>query len=97
MGLKKKRDFINILVNIQLYPYQVTPPVKIMPRPFFYERGITCDKVPLAKMITVKDVIVISHSYRGFFNSKWRYLQRTLNCIPNGYSVIHPKYSCYSV
>ena len=39
--------------------------MKIMPRPFFYERGIacgtTCDKVLMAKMITVKELI--SHSY----------------------------------
>ena len=39
--------------------------------PIFHERGIacgtTCNKVPLAKMITVKDLIIISHSYRFFF------------------------------
>ena len=65
-------------VNIRLCPHQVAPPVKIMPRPFFHERGIacgtTCDKVPMAKMITVKDLIIISHSYCFFFNSKWRYV-----------------------
>ena len=45
--------------------------MKIMPRPFFHERGIacgtTCDKVPMAKMITVNDIIKISHSYTLFF------------------------------
>ena len=59
------------LVNIQLCPHQVAPPVQIMPRPFFHERGIargtTCDKVPKAKMDTVKDLIIISHSYNFFF------------------------------
>ena len=58
------------LINIQLCPHQVAPPVKIMPRPFFHERGIacgtTCDKVPMAKMITVKDLSIISHSYKLF-------------------------------
>ena len=58
------------LVNFQLCPHQVAPPVKIMPRPFFHERGIacgtTCDKVPKSKMITKKDLIIISHSYRFF-------------------------------
>ena len=38
--------------------------------PIFYERGIacctTCDKVPMAKMITVNDLIIISHSYCFF-------------------------------
>ena len=51
------------------------PPVKIGPRPFFYERGIacgtTCDKVPKAKMDTLKDLIIISHSYSFIFNEKW--------------------------
>ena len=73
-GTQRKCDFIIFLVNIQLCPYQVAPPVKIMPCPFFHELGIalgiTCDKVPMAKMITVKDLIIISHSYR-FFNEKW--------------------------
>ena len=59
------------LVNIQLFPHQVAPPVKIMPRPFFHERGIacgiTCGKVPMAKMITVKNLIMIS---RAFFKNK---------------------------
>ena len=63
------------LVNIQLCPHQVAPPVKIMPRPFFYERGIacgtTCGKVPKAKMDTLKDLIIISHSYCFIFNEKW--------------------------
>ena len=66
MGLKRKRDFLIILLNIQLCPHQVVPPVQIMPRPFFHERGIacstTCGKVPMAKRITVKDLIIISHS-----------------------------------
>ena len=51
------------------------PPVKIMPCPFFHERGIacgtTCDKVPVAKMITVNDIIKISHSNKFFFYEKW--------------------------
>ena len=59
------------IVNFQLCPHQVAPPVKIMPRPFFHERGIacgtTCDKVPIAKMDTVKVIIKISHSYKFFF------------------------------
>ena len=58
-------------VNIQLCPHQVAPPVQIMPRPFFHERGIacgtTCGKVPKAKMITKKDLIIISHSYKFLF------------------------------
>ena len=58
------------LVNFQLCPHSVAPPVKIMPRPFFHERGIacgtTCDKVPMAKMITMKALIIISHPYRFF-------------------------------
>ena len=49
----------------------MAPPVKIMPRPFFHERGIacgtTCDKVPMAEMITVNDIIKISHSYKFVF------------------------------
>ena len=40
--------------------------------------GIPCDKVPMAKMITVKDLIIISHSYRVFLQTKSRYLQRPL-------------------
>ena len=42
-----------------------------MPRPFFHERGIacgtTCDKLPMAKMDTVKVIIKISHLYKFFF------------------------------
>ena len=61
MGLKKKRDFIIFfLVNIQLCPHQVAPPLKIMPRPFFHERGIACGKVPMATMDTVKDLNIIN-------------------------------------
>ena len=52
-----------------------------MPRPLFHERGIacgtTCDKVPMAKMITMNDLIIISHSY-FIFNEKWRLHQMTL-------------------
>ena len=63
------------LVNFQLCPHQVAPPVKIMPRPFFHERGITCgttcDKVPMAKMDAVKVIIKISHSYKFFIYEKW--------------------------
>ena len=70
MGLKKSVILSLFLVNIQLCPHPVAPPVKIMPRPFFHERGIacgiTCDKVPMAKMITVKDLIIISYSYCVF-------------------------------
>ena len=48
--------------------------MQIMPRPFFHERGIargtTYDKVPMAKMDTVKVIIKISHSYKFFFE-KW--------------------------
>ena len=55
------------VVNIQLCPHQIAPPVTIMTRPFLYESGIalgiTCDKVPMAKMITVKDISIISHSF----------------------------------
>ena len=55
------------LVNFQLCPNQVAPPVNIMPRQFFYELGIalgtTCDNVSMAKMITVKDIGIISHSF----------------------------------
>ena len=58
------------LVNIRLCPHQVAPPVQIMPRPFFHERGIargtTCEKVPMAKMDTVKVIIEISHWYTFF-------------------------------
>ena len=57
-------------VNIQLCPHQVAPPVKIMPRPFFHECGIacgtTCDKVPMAKMYTVKDIIIIGSPNKFF-------------------------------
>ena len=58
--------------NVILYffvvncPHQVPPPVTIMTRPFFYESGIalgTCDKVPMAKMIIVKDISIISHLF----------------------------------
>ena len=70
MGLKKACSYHFFLVNIRLCPHQVAPPVKIMPRPFFHERGIasgtTSGKVPMAKMITVKDLIIISHSYCFF-------------------------------
>ena len=62
------------LVNIQLCPHPVAPPVKIMARPFFHERGIacgtTCGKVSMAKMATVKDLIIISHSYCFYFLCK---------------------------
>ena len=55
-------------------PHPVEPPVKIMPRPFAHECGIacgiSCGKVPMAKMITVKDLIIISHS-NSFFYEKW--------------------------
>ena len=58
-------------VNIQLCRHHVAPPVQIMPRPFFHERSIACgtayDKVPMAKMDTVKVIIKISHSYNFFF------------------------------
>ena len=74
MGLKKSVILSIFLVNIRLCPHQVVPPVKIMPRPFFHERGIVCGttygKVPMVKMITVKDLIIISHSY-CFFYEKW--------------------------
>ena len=70
MGLKKSVIISFFLIDIRLCPHQVAPPVKIMPRPFFHERGIacgkTCDKVPIAKMNTMKDLIIISHSYRFF-------------------------------
>ena len=70
MGLKKSVILSFLLVNIRLCPHQVAPPVNIMPRPFFHARGITCgttcDKVPMAKMITMKDLIIISHSYCYF-------------------------------
>ena len=78
MGLKENVIFIIFSVNIRLCPHQVAPPVKIMPRPFFHERGIacgtTCGKVPMAKMITVKDLSIISHSYCFFLNEKWNKL-----------------------
>ena len=74
MGLKKRAILSFFFSKYSTLPHQVAPPVKIMPRPFFHERGIacgtTCDKVPMAKMNTVKDVIIISHSYR-FFYEKW--------------------------
>ena len=86
MGLKRKCDFIIFLVNFQLCPHPVAPPVKIMPHPFFHERGIacgtTCDKVAMAKMITVKDPIIISHSY-SFFLMK------------NGMQPETPTYKCH--
>ena len=70
MGLNKSVILSFFLVNIRLCPHQVAPPVNIMPRPFFHERGIacgtTCGKVPMAKMDTVKDLIIISHSYCFF-------------------------------
>ena len=63
------------VVNIQLCPHKVAPPAKIMPRPFFHERGIacgtTCDKVLMSKMDTLNDLIIISHSYCVIFNAKW--------------------------
>ena len=66
MGLKKSVIYSFFLVNIRFCPHQVAPSVKIMLRPFFHERGMacgtTCDKVPMAKMITLKDLIIISHS-----------------------------------
>ena len=44
-----------------------------MPRPFFHECGIACgttyDKVPMAKMDTVKVIIKISHSYNFFLKN----------------------------
>ena len=50
-----------------------------MPRPFFHERGIACgticDKVPMAKMITV-NVLIIIIVIR--INAKWRLSQLTL-------------------
>ena len=65
-GTQKMRDFI-IFCKYSTLPHQVGPPVKIMPHPYFLEHGIacgtTCAKVPMAKMDTVKDLIIISHSY----------------------------------
>ena len=67
MGLKKSVILSFFLVNIQLCPLQVVPSVKIMTRPFFRERGIalgtTCDNMPMAKMIPVKDISIISLSF----------------------------------
>ena len=60
--------------------YSTLPPsgsasCEIMPRPFFHERdiacGTTCDKVPKAKMDTLKDLIIISHSYCFISNEKF--------------------------
>ena len=55
------------LVTFQLCRHHVAPPVNIMTRPFFYELGIalgtTCVNVPMAKMITVKDIGIISQSF----------------------------------
>ena len=71
MGLKQSVILSFYLINIRLCPHQVAPPVTIMPRPFFHECGIacgtTCDKVPMAKMDTLKDKIIISHSYKFVF------------------------------
>ena len=81
MGLKENVILSFFLVNIQLYPHQVAPPVKIMPRPFFHKLGIAfgiiCDKVPMAKMITVKYIILIRHSYH-FFMKNGTHLQLPL-------------------
>ena len=71
------------LVNLQLCPHQVVQPVKIMPHQFFHERGITCgttcDKVPKAKMNTLKDLIIISHLSLTFnFYAKQRYVKPPL-------------------
>ena len=82
MGLKKSVILSFFKVNIRLCPHQVAPLVKIIPRPFFHENciacGTICDKVPMAKMITVKDLIIISHSYR-FFMKNGMHLQLPLN------------------
>ena len=70
MGLEKSVILSFFLVNIRFCPHQVAPPVKIMLRPFFHERGIacgtTCEKMPKAKMDTLKNLIIISHPYCFF-------------------------------
>ena len=88
MGQKNARFYHFVLVNIQLCPNQVVAPVKIMPSQLVYECGIacgtTCDKVPMANMITMKDLIIISHSYY-FCMKNGMHLQLTLkalNCLP---------------
>ena len=59
--------YVIFLVNIQHCRHQVAPPVKIMPLPFFHECdivcGTTCNKLPMAKMITENVLIIFSHSY----------------------------------
>ena len=84
MGLKKGWSY-HFLVNIWLCPHQVVPPVKIMPCPFFHELcmacGTTCDKVPMAKMITVKDLIIISHLYHFFLMKNGMHLQLPLKMV----------------
>ena len=82
MGLKENVILSFSVVNIQLCPHQVAPPVSIMPRPFVYERGIacgtTCGKVPMAKMDIVKAVNIISHSYFFFIIAKCRCMRLPL-------------------
>ena len=61
-----------------------------MPRPFFHERGIACgttwDKVPMAKMDTVKDLIIINHLYKFFLMKNRLQAENraclSINCIP---------------
>ena len=75
------RDLI-IFLYIRVCPHQVAPTVKIMPRPFFHAGGIacrtTCGKVPMAKMETVKDLIIISHSYCFFLMKNGMHVKLTL-------------------
>ena len=84
MGLKKRDVIIFFVVNIQLCPHQIAPPVKIMPRPFIHVCGIACDKVPMVKMNTLKDLIIISHSYCLLFHAKWRYVKHPISKLSPG-------------
>ena len=74
MGLKRKCDFIIFFSKYSTLPPSGGATCENTTRPFFHECsiacGTTCDKVPVAKMITVKDLIIISHSY-SFFYEKW--------------------------
>ena len=81
-GTQKKGDLIIFFSKYSTLPLRVVPPVKIMPGPCFHEHGIacgtTCDKVPMAKMITMKDLIIITHSYRFFLMKNGMQLQLPL-------------------
>ena len=67
----KKSDFIIFFSKYSTLPQSGSATCESYAMPIFSECGIacgtTCGKGPMAKMDTMKDLIIISHSYRFFY------------------------------